>query len=220
MSEINFEVARFNMVQQQIRPWDVLDERVLDLVGRMPREDFVPPAFRKLAFADMNIPLGRGEVMMAPKVEARLLQELEISPQDKILEVGTGSGYLTALLAALGGHVHSIEIVPEFSAQAAATLAARRVNNTTLEVGDAARGWERHQPYDVIAITGSVPMLSDNFRNSLKVGGRLFAIVGQSPVMEAKLIRRVDQAGFSESSLFETLLPPLRNAPAPSKFVF
>src|SRR6266852_4021867 len=122
MSEMNFEVARFNMVQQQIRTWDVLDPRVLDLVGKMPREDFVPPAYRKLAFVDMNIPLGQEQVMMAPKVEARLLQELEVSPQDKILEVGTGSGYLTALLASFGAHVYSVEIIPEFSTQAAATL--------------------------------------------------------------------------------------------------
>ncbi len=217
---MNFEVARFNMVQQQIRTWDVLDPRVLDLVGKMPREDFVPPAYRKLAFVDMNIPLGQEQVMMAPKVEARLLQELEVSPQDKILEVGTGSGYLTALLASFGAHVHSVEIIPEFSTQAAAKLAAHQIGNVTLEVGDAARGWGRHGPYDVIAITGSLPILPDNFRNSLKVGGRLFAIVGQSPVMEAKLIRRVSQTSWSEASLFETSLPPLRNALEPSKFVF
>jgi protein-L-isoaspartate(D-aspartate) O-methyltransferase len=220
MSEMNFEVARFNMVQQQIRTWDVLDPRVLDLVGKMPREDFVPPAYRKLAFVDMNIPLGQEQVMMAPKVEARLLQELEISPQDKILEVGTGSGYLTALLASFGTHVHSVEIIPEFSTHAAAKLAAHQIGNVTLEVGDAARGWGRHGPYDVIAITGSLPILPDSFRNSLKVGGRLIAIVGQSPVMEAKLIRRVSQASWSEVSLFETSLPPLRNALEPSKFVF
>jgi len=220
MSEMNFEVARFNMVQQQIRTWDVLDPRVLDLVGKMPREDFVPPAYRKLAFVDMNIPLGQEQVMMAPKVEARLLQELEISPQDKILEVGTGSGYMTALLASFGAHVYSVEIIPEFSTQAAAKLAAHQIGNVTLEVGDAARGWGRHGPYDVIAITGSLPILPDSFRNSLKVGGRLFAIVGQSPVMEAKLIRRVSQTSWSEASLFETSLPPLRNALEPSKFVF
>ena len=217
---MNFEVARFNMVQQQIRTWDVLDPRVLDLVGKMPREDFVLPAYRKLAFVDMNIPLGHGQVMMAPKVEARLLQELEISPEDKILEVGTGSGYMTALLAAFGAQVHSVEIIPEFSTQAAAKLAAHQISNITLEVGDAARGWGRHGPYDVIAITGSLPILPDSFRNSLKVGGRLIAIVGQSPVMEAKLIRRVSQASWSETSLFETSLPPLRNALEPSKFVF
>jgi len=217
---MNFETARFNMVQQQIRTWDVLDPRVLDLVGKMPREDFAPPAYRKLAFVDMNIPLGHGQVMMAPKVEARLLQELEISPEDKILEVGTGSGYMTALLAAFGAHVHSVEIIPEFSTQAAAKLAAHQISNITLEVDDAARGWGRHGPYDVIAITGSLPILPDSFRNSLKVGGRLIAIVGQSPVMEAKLIRRVSQTSWSEASLFETSLPPLRNALEPGKFVF
>ena len=220
MSEMNFEVARFNMVEQQIRTWEVLDPRVLELVGRMPREDFVPPVYRKLAFADMNIPLGHGQVMMPPKVEARMLQELEISPEDKILEVGTGSGYMTALLASFGAHVYSVEIVPEFSTQAAAKLAALHIDNVTLEVGDAARGWDRHPPYDVIAITGSLPILPDSFRDSLKVGGRLFAIVGQSPVMEAKLIRRVDEGSWSEASLFETALPPLWNVLEPSKFVF
>ncbi|HLQ24557.1 MAG TPA: protein-L-isoaspartate O-methyltransferase [Acidiferrobacterales bacterium] len=220
MSEMNFEVARFNMVEQQIRTWEVLDPRVLELVGRMPREDFVPPVYRKLAFADMNIPLGHGQVMMPPKVEARMLQELEISPEDKILEVGTGSGYMTALLASFGAHLYSVEIIPEFSTQAAAKLAALHINNVTLEVGDAARGWDRHPPYDVIAITGSLPTLPDSFRNSLKVGGRLFAIVGQSPIMEAKLIRRVDEVSWSEASLFETALPPLQNALEPGKFVF
>jgi protein-L-isoaspartate(D-aspartate) O-methyltransferase len=198
----------------------VLEPRVLDLVGRMPREDFVPTAYRKLAFADMNIPLGHGQVMMPPKVEARLLQELEISPEEKILEVGTGSGYMTALLASFGAQVFSVEIIPEFSTQAAAKLAAHQIHNVTLEIGDAARGWDRHPPYDVIAITGSLPILPDSFRNSLKVGGRLIAIVGQFPAMEAKLIRRVDEWSFREASLFETVLPPLRNALEPGKFVF
>lgn len=217
---MNFELARFNMVEQQIRTWDVLDERVLALVGRMPREDFVPPAYRKLAFADMNIPLGHGQAMMAPKVEARMLQTLEIDPNDTILEVGTGSGYVTALLASLSKHVYSVEIAPELQVQAGPKLAAHNIRNVSLSLGDAARGWVRQAPYDVIAVTGSVPILPEEFRQQLKIGGRLFVIVGKSPAMEARLIRRLDAGSWAESSLFETDLPPLLNARAPDQFVF
>lgn len=217
---MDYAAARRNMIEGQIRTWEVLDPRVLDLLERMPREAFVPEAWRRLAYADMCLPLGRGQVMMPPKVEARLLQELEIDPKDKILEVGTGSGWMTALLAQLGGHVYSVEIIPEFKLRAQEKLAAHGIRNVTLEVGDAARGWERHAPYDVICITGSLPVLPDSFLKSLAPGGRLVAIVGRSPVMEAKLIRRLDDDNWSELSLFETDLPPLINAPEPSPFVF
>lgn len=217
---MDFALARRNMVENQIRTWEVIDSRVLELVGRMPREDFVPEPHRALAYADMWLPLGRGQVMMPPKMEARILQELEIDPQDKILEVGTGSGFMTALLASLGGHVHSVEIIPEFKLRAQEKLAAHGIQNVTLEVGDAARGWARHAPYDVICITGSLPLLPEEFLRELAPGGRLFAVVGRSPAMEAKLIRRLDELGLSELSLFDTDLPPLINAPEPSKFVF
>ena len=219
MPSLNFDVARQTMIQSQLRTWYVHDQRVLDLIARMPRQDYVPAASRNLAYVDMNIALGHGEVMMTPKSEARLVQELEIDPQDKILEIGTGSGYMTALLANLGRHVVSVEIRPEFTA-AATKLAHHGVRNITLEVGDGARGWDRQQPYDVIFITGSLPILPEAFRDSLAPGGRMIAIVGQSPAMEVKRIRRLDAHVFHEDSLFETDLPPLRNAIEPARFVF
>ncbi len=220
MSSLNFDVVRQKMIESQLRTWDVSDPRVLDLVARTPREDYVPRNYRSIAFVDMNIPLGHGQVMMAPKLEARLLQELELKPADKVLEIGTGSGYMTALLANLGRHVVSVEIRPEFTADAAAKLAHHGIHNITLEVGDGARGWERQQPYDVILVTGSLPILPETFQQSLAPGGRLIAIVGKAPAMEVKRIRRLDARAFHEDSLFETVLPPLRNALEPARFVF
>lgn len=220
MNTMNIELARHNMVEQQIRTWDVLDPRILDLVAHAPREDYVPAPYRNLAFADLNLPLGEGEVMMMPKLEARLLQALDIRPQDKILEIGTGSGYLTSLLAALGKHVVSVELNPELARTAAERLAAHGVKNVTLEIGDGARGWDKQAPYDVIVITGSLPVLPENFQNSLAPGGRLVAVVGNSPAMEALLIRRRNERHFETRSLFETDLPPLRNAYEPARFVF
>ncbi len=220
MSSLNFDVVRQKMIESQLRTWDVSDQRVLDLVARMPRQDYVPAACRNIAYVDMNIPLGHGEVMLAPKLEARLAQELEIDPKDKILEIGTGSGYMTALLASLGRHVVSVEIRPEFTADAAARLAHHGIHNITLEVGDGARGWERQQPYDVILVTGSLPILPEAFQQNLAPGGRLIAIVGKAPAMEVKRIRRIDARAFREDSLFETVLPTLRNALEPARFVF
>lgn len=217
---MNFELARNNMIEQQIRTWEVLDERVLECLRKVPRENFVPTQHRNLAFADMAIPIGRGESMLPPKLEARLLQELDIKPQDKILEVGTGSGYVTALLATLGGHVFSVDIVPEFKMAAAKKLAAQGIDNVTLDVGDAARGWSRHGPYDVVLISGSLPVLPDEFSRSLAIDGRMIAVVGQAPAMEARFIRRLGPEAFETRALFETELPPLINAPQPPKFVF
>jgi len=220
MAQMDFERARFNMVEQQIRPWDVLDPQVLELLSRMRREDFVPEAYRMLAFADLEIPLGKGEKMLPPKLEARMLQEIALKPDETVLEVGTGSGYMTALLASLSRQVYSVEIVPEFSAAAAEKLRAHAQHNVTLEVGDAARGWERHAPYDVIVLTGSVPILPSAFQASLKPGGRLIAVVGEAPVMEAKLITCVTAGACRSESLFETCIPPLRNVLQPERFVF
>ena len=208
------------MIKSQIRTWYVHDERVIDLIARMPRQDYVPAASRNLAYVDMNIPLGHGEVMMTPKNEARLVQELDIDPKDKILEIGTGSGYVTALLANLGRHVVSVEIRPDFTTEAATKLARHGIRNITLEVGDGARGWDHQKPYDVILITGSLPILPEAFRDSLAPGGRMIAIVGQSPVMEVKRIRRIETYVFTEDSLFDTDLPPLQNAIEPARFVF
>jgi len=220
MSAINIESARHNMVVNQIRAGSVLDDRILELVGRGPRQDFVPDALRNLAFVDLQIPLGYGEVMMAPLVEARLLQALTIKPTDKILEIGTGSGYMTWLLAQLGAKVHSVEIRAEFTDRASGRLAAHGARNVELEIGDGARGWDKHAPFDVILVTGSLPLLPDGFKKNLAIGGRLIAIVGQSPAMEAQLITRITESGFDASGLFETDLPPLKNALAPSAFVF
>jgi protein-L-isoaspartate(D-aspartate) O-methyltransferase len=219
-AHIDIERARFNMVEQQIRTWEVLDQEVLDLLFAVRREDFVAPQYRSLAFVDMEIPIGDGEKMLAPKLEARMLQELVVKPADRILEVGTGSGYMTALLAKRGAHVTSVEIIPEFSAAAAIKLNAHGITNVTLEVGDAARGWNKHAPYDVIVLTGSVPVLAEEFQRSLKPGGRLLAVVGEAPVMEARLTTCAGGGACDTVVLFETCIPTLRNAPQPERFVF
>lgn len=220
MEALNIELARHNMVEQQVRPWDVLDQRVLDLIARSPRDEYVPARYRNVAYADLFLPLGHGQVMLTPKLEARMLQELEIGPKDRILEIGTGSGYFTSLLAAMGAHVTSVDIYPEFVEAARATLAAHGVQNVTLETGDAARGWDQHGPYDVIAITGSMPVLPDAFVKSLAPGGRLMAFLGKSPVMDAIRIRRLGGEGLERTSIFETDVPALVNAHEPAKFIF
>jgi protein-L-isoaspartate(D-aspartate) O-methyltransferase len=208
------------MVEQQIRTWEVLDPVVLDLLMRMRREDFVPAAHRELAFADMEIPLGHGESMLSPKLEARLVQEMMIKPADSVLEIGTGSGYMTALLASLARHVYSVDIVADFTRLAAAHLSLMQIANITLDTGDAARGWDKHGPYDVIVLTGSVPVLPDSFRQSLNPGGRLLAVVGEAPVMQAQLMTRGQGGAYRSTALFETCIPPLKNALQPQRFVF
>lgn len=219
ISQMNIEQARFNMIEQQIRPWEVLDQRVLDVMTRIPREDFVPSRYRNLAFADVAIPLGHGQVMMRPNLEGRLLQALNPQPADTVLEVGTGSGYLTACLASLGGRVVSVDIVPEFIQAAQTQLQAHGVHNVTVHCGDAAPGWGDYR-YDVIAITGSLPMLPQRWREQLAIGGRLFVIVGQEPIMAALLMTRSGEQEWTEESLFETQLPPLLNVETPARFEF
>ena len=219
MSEMSAETARHNMIEQQIRPWDVLDDTVLSLIADVPREEFVPAGYHNLAFADMNIPLAHDEVMMSPKLEARMLQALDIKPSETVLEIGTGSGYVTALLVKLARHVYTVDIQEDFVNNVRNKLSDDDVVNVTIEQGDAANGWPQHGPYDVIAVTGSMPVLPDALRQSLTVGGRLFAIVGDSPVMEAQLITRLSDSDFRSENLFETDLPPLRNIQQPDRFV-
>ena len=218
MSEMNIEQARYNMIEQQIRPWEVLDQKVLNLIADVPREEFVPAPYTNLAFADMNVPIGYNEVMMSPKLEARMLQALAIQPHESVLEIGTGTGYVTTLLAKLARYVYSVDIHEEFVAAAQAKLASDGTLNVRIEQGDAAQGWDRHGPYDVIAVTGSLPVLPKTFQESLRTGGRLFVIIGDAPVMEAKLITRVGEHEYQEEGLFETDIPPLRHALQPNRF--
>lgn len=217
---MNTEQARFNMIVQQIRPAEVLDERVLNTINATPRENFVPATYRELAFSDINVPIGHGQVMMTPIMEARLLQALAIQPEDKILEIGTGSGYFTALLAKLGGHVQSVEIHPELQSQAQTRLLEHGITNVTLVEGDAAQGWDKDGQFDVIAVTGSFPILPETFQRQLTVGGRMVVIVGQGPVMEALLITRAAEDQWTTVSLFETDFPALENVEQPQAFVF
>jgi protein-L-isoaspartate(D-aspartate) O-methyltransferase len=216
---MDLEQARFNMVEQQIRTWEVLDPEVLDLLFVVKREEFVPAAYRMLAFADLEIPLGDGEQMWAPKLEARVLQELRLSRGEHVLEIGTGSGYLTALLAAHGARVTSVEINPRFSAEAGVRLHRADLGDVELVVGDGARGWGSGQ-YDAIVLTGSTPVLADAFLRQVKPGGRIFAVVGELPVMTARMIHCSAPGAFATEDLFETVVAPLRNAPAPPRFEF
>ena len=227
---IDIEKARFNMVEQQIRTWEVLDQDILDLLSQVKREEFVPTAYRGLAFVDMEIPLAHGaqgaarlQTMMAPKLEARIMQELAIQKHESVLEIGTGSGYLTALLARRAHQVMSIEIFPEFSQVAGWNLQQAGITNAALKVGDAARaqpaliGIERH---DVIVLTGSTPVLPKAFLDALNPGGRLFAVVGDAPAMKAMLYTKTTSATIAMAEIFETVLTPLVNAQQPQRFEF
>lgn len=216
---MDFEQARFNMVEQQIRPWEVLDPIVLDLLFTVRREEFVPAAHRALAFADLEIPLGDGEAMWAPKLEARVLQELQLRPGESVLEIGTGSGYFSALLASLAGRVTSVEIRERLALEAAARLARSGFGNVEVVTGDGARGWGK-ATYDAIVLTGSTPVLHDAFLGQLNPGGRVFAIVGDAPAMTARMHRWTAPGARTVVSLFETVVKPLANAPAPVRFEF
>lgn len=214
------ETARFNMIEQQIRTWEVLDPVVLDLLKKVPREAFVPAQYAGLAFADLEIPIGHGQSMLSPKMEGRILQALEISKNDTVLEIGTGSGYLTALLATLAKRVVSVGDIAELSKTAQQRILQQGITNVVLEIGDAANGWDKLAPYDVIVFTGSLPMAPDGVQQSLTIGGRMFVVIGEAPVMQATMIRRISATSFKRDVLFETCLPALDNAPQPQRFEF
>ena len=217
---MNLEQARHNMVEQQIRTWEVLDQEILDLLYLVPREEFVLPQHRELAFSDLELPIGDGEKMWTPKLEARVLQELAPRKSDNVLEVGTGSGYLSALLAHRAGHLHSVEINPKLAELGRRNRARHGVDNVTLHLGDGARGWARHAPYDVIVLTGSTPVLPRALADSLAPGGRLFAVVGEAPAMSARLVTCAAPGACHAADLFETVIAPLVNAEHPPRFRF
>ncbi len=216
---MDLEQARFNMVEQQIRPWDVLDQDILDLLFVVRRENFVPPTYRALAFADLELPLPGGERMWMPKVEARVLQALNVRSGEAALEIGTGSGYFSALLASRAAHVTTVEIDPALSATAASRLTQYGFANVRCEVGDGARGWG-NESYDVIVLTGSTPLLPERFVAQLKPNGRLFAIVGEAPAMTARIVAWTAPGARVTTDLFETTVAPLKNAATPSRFTF
>jgi protein-L-isoaspartate(D-aspartate) O-methyltransferase len=220
MHAMNIEQARSNMVENQIRPWEVLDQQVLDLLYVVKREEFVPAAYRALAFSDLEIPIGQGEHMWQPKMEARVLQELAVKPTDQVLEIGTGSGYFAALLAHRAQHAYSIEIHADLKASGEANLRRARVDNVTLEHGDGASGWTKHAPYDIIVLTGSTPVLPQLFMRQMKVGARLFAVVGTPPVMAARLITCTGEGIYNSIDLFETSIAPLVHALTGERFIF
>ncbi|MBN8441495.1 MAG: protein-L-isoaspartate O-methyltransferase [Thauera sp.] len=217
---MNFEKARFNMVEQQIRPWEVLDPNVLDLLMTVKREEFVPEKSRALAFADVEIPIGNGQVMLKPVIEGKILQALQLNRADSVLEIGTGSGFLAALLAARTEWVRSIEIDPELVRFASANLSRNKVDNVIVEEGDGVMGWPGRAPYDVIVVSGGLPFLPQALLEQLKVGGRLFAFVGEAPVMKARLVTCEAEGRYRSEDVFETLVPMLKNAPRHETFRF
>lgn len=214
------EKLRFNMIEQQIRPWDVLDDRILKLLAGLRREDFVPEPYRAQAFVDMELPLGEGEFMWPPRLEARAVQALDLKPDDRVLEIGTGSAYVTALLASLAAEVVSVELNPVLAEKAAAQIAAHGFTNIVLRQGDAAQDWAGDGDFDAILLTGSTPVLSAALLSRLRPGGRLFALVGEAPVMQAHLYTCAAPGQYHVDALFETGVPALKNAPQPERFKF
>jgi protein-L-isoaspartate(D-aspartate) O-methyltransferase len=223
-TRFNMREARFNMIEQQIRTWEVLDPTVLQLLNDVPRENFVPAEYQGLAFADIEIPLGHGQTMLSPKLEGRILQALNVQKSHTVLHIGTGSGYFTALLASLAKQVISLEIEADLSAQAAKNLTKSNIQNVTLEVADGTLGRpnDKHgyEHYDVIVYTGSSPVEPANVRQQLTIGGLMFIVLGYAPAMQAMLIQRVSKTGYKEDVLFETCIPELINAPQAEQFEF
>ncbi|MCK6388416.1 protein-L-isoaspartate O-methyltransferase family protein [Zoogloea sp.] len=217
---MNFEKARFNMVEQQIRPWEVLDFDVLDLLMSVRREEFVPEAYKSLALSEAEIPLGNGGSMLIPVIEGKILQAIQVKRSDKVLEVGAGSGYFAALLAARADWVRTVEIEPALVTMAHENLKRYGVENVIVEEGDAICGWPSNAPYDLIVVSGGVPFIPETLLQQLKVGGRLFAFVGEPQLMTATLVTQVSEGNFRTESLFENAVPMMRNAPQKSQFKF
>ena len=217
---MNIEQARFNMIEQQIRPWNVLDEDVLAMLHVVKREQYVPKAYENLAFADVEIPLPGSETMLNPKVEARMVQEIAVKKHENVLEIGTGSGYMAALLAHTAAHVTSVEIQPESVTLAKENLARAGVINVSVEEGNGAQGWSTGTQYDVIVVSGGLPVLPEALVKQLKVGGRMIAILGEAPAMSCQLITRTSETAHDAVKVFETLAKPLTGAQAPSRFTF
>jgi len=217
---MDYEQARFNMIEQQIRPWEVLDPKVLDLLFKVKREDFTPQVYQSLAFVDMEIPLGHGELMWVPRVEARALQAIQVKPGDRVLEIGTGSGYFTALLANQAEHVVTVEIHADLRDEAEKRFHAHGFSNIQTRQGDGARDWPGDGNFDVIVLTGSLPMLPEAYLKRLNPGGRLFAILGEGPAMSACLVTCASPGVCRSDSLFETVTKSLVNAAEPERFVF
>jgi protein-L-isoaspartate(D-aspartate) O-methyltransferase len=217
---MNFDQARFNMVEQQIRPWEVLDERVLELLETTHREDFVPVKYRKMAFADIAIPLDHDQNMMRPVVEGRLLQALELKADETVLEIGTGSGFITACLAQMAKQVVSVDVHEQFTKTAEAKFREKNINNVELETGDVMTGWQPEQAHDVLVVTGSVQDIPDHFRGWVNPRGRIFVVCGDEPAMEAKLLTKLNATEWREESLFETDLARLVNAEKAPEFEF
>jgi protein-L-isoaspartate(D-aspartate) O-methyltransferase len=212
-------MARERMIEQQVRAWDVLDERVLDLLRRVPREHFVPAAHRAFAFADIEVPLPHGQHMLRPNVVGRLLQALELTGAERVLEIGAGSGYVTACLAAAAAQVQSFEIIPQLATVARENLASLGIRNAQITTGDGLQPGGRAR-YGAIAVTASMPVYERVFEAQLEIGGRLFVVVGEGPVMDARLVRRTAEEAWTTTSLFETVIDPLINAPRPPEFRF
>jgi len=221
---MDIEQARFNMIEQQIRPWEVLDPTVLALLSVVKREGFVPATHKDLAFADVEIPVGSkgiaGQTMLAPRIEARMLQELNVKAKDKVLEIGSGSGYMAALIAGKAEFVYSVEIDPELVDVARKNLQQAGVANVSVDLGDAAQGWPLYAPYDAIVVSASTPVLPESMLKQLKIGGRLVAIVGEVPAMQMQLVTRTEENAFTTINVFETVVAPLINATQRDNFVF
>ena len=210
---MDFKKARINMVEQQVRPWDVLNPRVLDVISEVPRENFTPDEYKTLAYVDTRIPLGSYEEhpcdMSNPNIEGRILQALDVQDNDLVLEIGTGSGYLTACLAKLGRHVDSVDINEDMTAMAEKNLQSLNIDNVNLSTGDASKGWEQKRNYDVIAITAAMESIPDSYKKLLKPGGRLFVVTGEPPAMTAQLVTRTGENSWTVEDLFETSIEPM-----------